>query len=63
MKRVYCRQSKLITNQMRIIKYADMAQLAEQLICNQQVNGSSPFIGLIRKGFGPLAQLVRATGS
>ena len=23
-----------------------MAQLAEQLICNQQVNGSSPFIGL-----------------
>ena len=25
---------------------ADMAQLAEQLICNQQVNGSSPFIGL-----------------
>ena len=26
-------------------KYADMAQLAEQLICNQQVNGSSPLIG------------------
>ena len=25
--------------------YADVAQLAEQLICNQQVNGSSPFIG------------------
>ncbi len=25
--------------------FADMAQLAEQLICNQQVNGSSPFIG------------------
>ena len=25
---------------------ADVAQLAEQLICNQQVNGSSPFIGL-----------------
>ena len=24
---------------------ADVAQLAEQLICNQQVNGSSPFIG------------------
>ena len=24
-----------------------MAQLAEQLTCNQQVNGSSPFIGLI----------------
>ena len=27
------------------ISYADVAQLAEQLICNQQVNGSSPFIG------------------
>ncbi len=25
---------------------ADMAQLAEQLICNQQVEGSSPPIGL-----------------
>ena len=24
---------------------ADVAQLAEQLICNQQVNGSSPLIG------------------
>ena len=28
-------------------KCADVAQLAEQLICNQQVNGSSPFIGLL----------------
>ena len=26
-------------------EYADVAQLAEQLTCNQQVNGSSPFIG------------------
>ena len=34
--------------------YADMAQLAEQLICNQQVNGSSPFIGFIRKGIADL---------
>ena len=39
--------------------YADVAQLAEQLTCNQQVIGSSPIVGL----FGPLAQLVRATGS
>ena len=29
----------------RILTFADVAQLAEQLICNQQVNGSSPFIG------------------
>ena len=40
-------------------KNADVAQLAEQLICNQQVIGSSPIIGF----FGPLAQLVRAIGS
>ena len=30
------------------IIYADVAQLAEQLICNQQVIGSSPIIGLNR---------------
>ena len=29
------------------ISYADVAQLAEQLICNQQVIGSSPIIGLV----------------
>ena len=28
------------------ISFADVAQLAEQLICNQQVIGSSPIIGL-----------------
>ena len=32
-----------------VFVYADMAQLAEQLICNQQVNGSSPFIGFFHK--------------
>lgn len=46
---------------------ADVAQLAEQLICNQQVIGSSPIIGLVLERdcnfFGPLAQLVRAIGS
>ena len=42
-----------------LVKYADVAQLAEQLICNQQVIGSSPIIGFC----GPLAQLVRAVGS
>ena len=26
-------------------EYADVAQLAEQLICNQQVIGSSPIVG------------------
>ena len=29
------------------LRLADVAQLAEQLICNQQVIGSSPIIGLI----------------
>ena len=38
-----------------------MAQLAEQLICNQQVTGSSPVVGFVKNG--PLAQLVRAIGS
>ena len=40
-------------------KCAVVAQLAEQLICNQQVTGSSPVNGFK----GPLAQLVRAIGS
>ena len=57
---------QLITNQLINI-YADVAQLAEQLICNQQVIGSSPIIGFHqlswKDGYGPLAQLVRATGS
>ena len=50
-----------------VITYADVAQLAEQLICNQQVIGSSPIIGFFEGTRvleqGPLAQLVRATGS
>ena len=29
------------------VRFADVAQLAEQLICNQQVIGSSPIIGLL----------------
>ena len=36
---------QLITNQLPTTEYADVAQLAEQLICNQQVIGSSPIIG------------------
>ncbi len=35
---------------------ADMAQLAEQLICNQQVNGSSPFVGLYNMDGFPSGQ-------
>ena len=34
--------------------YADVAQLAEQLICNQQVIGSSPIIGLQDSGSSEL---------
>ena len=39
----------LITNQLleRKLEIADVAQLAEQLICNQQVIGSSPIIGFV----------------
>ena len=50
-----------VTRESDIRECADVAQLAEQLICNQQVIGSSPIIGFTI--FGPLAQLVRATGS
>ena len=32
-----------------LTKYADVAQLAEQLTCNQQVIGSSPIVGLLHK--------------
>ena len=39
-----CRSHLKLINS--IIQYADVAQLAEQLICNQQVIGSSPIIGL-----------------
>ena len=55
-----------VTRESDIRECADVAQLAEQLICNQQVIGSSPIIGLVLTGlkdFGPLAQLVRAIGS
>ncbi len=33
------------------VAQADVAQLVEQLIRNQQVNGSSPFVGSIRLRF------------
>ena len=41
---VNLRQSSWL--QISWIECADVAQLAEQLICNQQVIGSSPIIGL-----------------
>ena len=41
-------------------KNADVAQLVEQLIRNQQVRGSSPLISSIS---GRIAQLVRAPAS
>ena len=40
-----CRSHLKLINS--IIQYADVAQLAEQLICNQQVIGSSPIIGFV----------------
>ena len=35
----------LMKSAARSFKSADVAQLAEQLICNQQVSGSSPLVG------------------
>ena len=43
---IACYQNTPIDNS--FISYADVAQLAEQLICNQQVIGSSPIIGFIQ---------------
>ena len=39
-------------------KYADVAQLAEQLICNQQVIGSSPIIGFTAQAVDNLKDIV-----
>ena len=47
----------LITNQLLGDKYADVAQLAEQLICNQQVIGSSPIIGFVPEGTAVILDL------
>ena len=46
---VNCRQSADYKSAAQI-EYADVAQLAEQLICNQQVIGSSPIIGFVPSG-------------
>ena len=40
-----CRPQLFSKNLIEMIELADVAQLAEQLICNQQVIGSSPIIG------------------
>ena len=40
-----CRPQLFSKNLIEMIELADVAQLAEQLICNQQVTGSSPVIG------------------
>ena len=42
-----CRPQLFSKNLIEMIELADMAQLAEQLICNQQVIGSSPIIGFM----------------
>ena len=42
-----CKESFLFNSYQDDVSCADVAQLAEQLICNQQVIGSSPIIGLL----------------
>ena len=44
------RFAKTKTVRILFIQCADVAQLAEQLICNQQVIGSSPIIGFVPLG-------------
>ena len=43
--------------------YADVAQLAEQLICNQQVIGSSPIIGFYCKTVSNVSDYIVRTFS
>ena len=43
--------------------YADVAQLAEQLICNQQVIGSSPIIGFKFHNYRGVEQSGSSSGS
>ena len=43
--------------------YADVAQLAEQLICNQQVIGSSPIIGFSIQYYRGVEQSGSSSGS
>ena len=47
---------EVVSSSLIQVANADVAQLAEQLICNQQVSGSSPDISSIF--FDPLAQAV-----
>ena len=42
-----CNRGSIPRRVIHLTKYADVAQLAEQLTCNQQVIGSSPIIGLL----------------
>ena len=44
-------------------RYADVAQLAEQLICNQQVIGSSPIIGFYCKTVNNVSDYIVRTFS
>ena len=44
-------------------RYADVAQLAEQLICNQQVIGSSPIIGFYCKTVSNVSDYIVRTFS
>ena len=46
-----------------VISYADVAQLAEQLICNQQVIGSSPIIGFQFHNYRGVEQSGSSSGS
>ena len=47
MKRISSEEHCASVAQLSKNKYADVAQLAEQLTCNQQVIGSSPIVGLV----------------
>jgi hypothetical protein len=43
---MHCKKVLYLINKI-VVKYAEVAQLVEQLICNQQVVGSTPFLGSV----------------
>jgi hypothetical protein len=59
---MHCKEVLYLINKI-VVKYAEVAQLVEQLICNQQVVGSTPFLGSVVYNLynGQMAEWLKAT--
>ena len=54
---------RILLHPLANMAFADVAQLAEQLICNQQVIGSSPIIGFKFHNYRGVEQSGSSSGS